>query len=90
MNKIKVSAVSYTNSKPFVYGLMHSGILDSIDLSLDIPSDCANKLIDNAIVFPNGRRTLVVKQVQQLIHLRAVCVLRKIGIAADVGKKDSG
>ncbi len=47
MNKIKVSAVSYTNSKPFVYGLMHSGILDKIELSLDIPSDCANKLIEN-------------------------------------------
>lgn len=28
---------------------MHSGILDSIDLSLDIPSDCANKLIDNQV-----------------------------------------
>ncbi|WP_276362121.1 menaquinone biosynthesis protein [Daejeonella sp. H1SJ63] len=49
MNKIKVSAVSYTNSKPFVYGLLHSGILESIELSLDIPSDCANKLIDNQV-----------------------------------------
>ena len=49
MNKIKVSAVSYTNSKPFVYGLMHSGILDQIELSLDIPSDCAKKLIDNQV-----------------------------------------
>lgn len=45
LNKIKISAVSYTNTKPFVYGLMHSGISDQIDLSLDIPSDCANKLI---------------------------------------------
>ena len=49
MNKIKVSAVSYTNSKPFVYGLLHSGILDQIELSLDIPSDCANKLIENKV-----------------------------------------
>lgn len=46
MNKIKISAVSYTNSKPFVYGLTHSGIIDKIDLSLDIPSDCAIKLIE--------------------------------------------
>lgn len=45
MNKIRVSAVSYTNTKPFVYGLQHSGILDQIDLSLDIPSDCAAKVI---------------------------------------------
>lgn len=49
MNKIKVSAVSYTNSKPFVYGLMHSGILAQIDVSLDIPSDCAYKLINNQV-----------------------------------------
>lgn len=49
MNKIKVSAVSYTNSKPFVYGIMNSGILDQIDLSLDIPSVCANKLIENQV-----------------------------------------
>lgn len=49
MNKIKVSAVSYTNSKPFVYGLMHSGILDQIELSLDVPSDCASKLIENKV-----------------------------------------
>lgn len=47
MNKIRVSAVSYTNTKPFVYGLRHSGIINNIDLSLDIPSDCANKLINN-------------------------------------------
>ena len=49
MNKIKISAVSYTNSKPFVYGLRHSGILNQIDLSLDNPSDCASKLIDNKV-----------------------------------------
>lgn len=46
MNKIKVSAVSYTNSKPFVYGLTHSGILEQVDLTLDNPSECATKLIN--------------------------------------------
>ncbi|WP_026898318.1 menaquinone biosynthetic enzyme MqnA/MqnD family protein [Daejeonella oryzae] len=49
MNKIKISAVSYTNTKPFVYGLTHSEIINKIDLSLDIPSTCANKLIDNQV-----------------------------------------
>ncbi len=49
MNKIKISAVSYTNTKPFVYGITHSPIIDQVDLSLDIPSDCANKLIDNQV-----------------------------------------
>jgi chorismate dehydratase len=47
LNKIKVSAVSYTNTRPFVYGILHSGILDKIELSLDIPSVCASKLIEN-------------------------------------------
>jgi chorismate dehydratase len=42
--KVKVSVVSYLNSKPFVYGLQHSELLKKIDLSLDIPSTCASKL----------------------------------------------
>ena len=45
--KMRVSAVSYTNAKPFVYGLKQ--LNDQIDLSLDIPSDCADKLINNQI-----------------------------------------
>ncbi len=45
MNKIKVSAVSYTNTKPFIYGIEHADVLEQIELSLDIPSDCAAKLI---------------------------------------------
>lgn len=49
MSIIKVSAVSYTNSKPFVYGLTHSGISEKINLSLDIPSMCAFKLINNEV-----------------------------------------
>ena len=49
MNKIKISAVSYTNTKPFVYGITHSDIINQIDLSLDIPSTCANKLIDKQV-----------------------------------------
>ncbi len=48
-NLIKISAVSYTNTRPFVYGLMHSGISDQIELSLDIPSECAHKLINNQV-----------------------------------------
>ena len=49
MNKIKISAVAYTNTKPFIYGLKHSAVLDQIDLSLDIPTDCAAKLIDGTV-----------------------------------------
>lgn len=49
MEKIKISAVSYTNTKPFIYGLQHSPVLEQIDLSLDIPADCAKKLIENQV-----------------------------------------
>lgn len=49
MSKIRVSAVSYTNTEPFNYGLQHSEVLNKIDLSFDHPSDCAQKLIDDEV-----------------------------------------
>ncbi len=49
MDKIRISAVSYTNTKPFIYGLQHSNIPEKIELSLDNPTDCAQKLIDNVV-----------------------------------------
>ena len=44
MDKIKISAITYLNTKPFMYGIMHSKFRDMIELSLDIPSVCADKL----------------------------------------------
>lgn len=49
MNKIRISAVSYTNTKPFLYGIQHTDIINKIDLSLDMPADCAQKLIDDVV-----------------------------------------
>ncbi|GGG98514.1 hypothetical protein GCM10007415_37640 [Parapedobacter pyrenivorans] len=49
MEKVKVSAVSYTNTTPFIYGLQHSGIIAQLVLSLDVPSMCAHKLIHNEV-----------------------------------------
>jgi chorismate dehydratase len=49
LSKIKISAVSYTNTKPFIYGLEHDDVLQQIDLSLDIPSECAAKVIDGRV-----------------------------------------
>lgn len=42
--KIRVSAISYLNTAPFVYGLQHSDILENIDITFDYPSECARKL----------------------------------------------
>jgi chorismate dehydratase len=48
MNKIKITAVSYLNTKPLLYGILQHPIEKSIDLSLDIPSVCAEKLRSGA------------------------------------------
>jgi chorismate dehydratase len=42
---IRISAISYLNSLPFAWCLEHSAIMDEIELSYDIPSQCADKLI---------------------------------------------
>jgi len=42
---MRLSAVSYLNTKPFIYGLFRSDLASEIDLSLDIPSVCAQKLL---------------------------------------------
>jgi chorismate dehydratase len=48
MSIIKVSCVSYLNSQPFIYGLKNNAIINEIDLSLDVPSVCAQKLLSGA------------------------------------------
>jgi chorismate dehydratase len=49
VKKIRISAVSYTNTKPFLHGIKNTPVIDQIDLSLDIPADCAQKLIDDKV-----------------------------------------
>ncbi len=49
MSKIRISAVSYLNSLPFVYGLNHSALKNECEISLDIPSVCAEKLINGNV-----------------------------------------
>ncbi len=44
MKKLKVSAVSYLNTKPFLYGLENSELFQDIDLELHIPSEGADCL----------------------------------------------
>jgi len=45
MNPIRITAVSYYNTLPFIYGLTRSGLLSGFELSLDVPSECARKII---------------------------------------------
>lgn len=46
MDKLKVVAVSYLNTKPLLYGLLRSPLASQLDLSLQIPSACAQRLRD--------------------------------------------
>jgi len=46
---LKISAVSYLNTIPFVHGLKQSELIKTIDLQLDYPSICADKLISGAV-----------------------------------------
>ncbi len=45
MNNIKVSAVSYLNTKPLLYGIFNHPVYEQIELSLDVPSICAQKFV---------------------------------------------
>ena len=46
---LKISAVSYLNTFPFVYGILKSGHLNDFHLDLDVPSACAEKLKNNKV-----------------------------------------
>ena len=48
---LKISAVSYLNTIPFIHGLKQSELIKTIDLQLDYPSICADKLINGTVDF---------------------------------------
>lgn len=47
--KVKISIVEYLNSKPFLQGL-NKFLTKKVDVSLDIPSVCAQKVISKEVV----------------------------------------
>jgi len=47
--RLKISVVSYLNSKAFVLALKNSPLSDQFEISLDIPSDCATKLLNDQV-----------------------------------------
>jgi len=50
MKKIKISAVSYLNTYPFLYGILQDKVLMSqIELTTDYPALCAEKLKNNIV-----------------------------------------
>jgi chorismate dehydratase len=49
MDKIRISAVKYANTYPFIYGLTESGFDKEVILETDHPADCAAKLINGTV-----------------------------------------
>lgn len=48
-DRIRISAVKYANTYPFIYGLTESGFDRKVILTTDHPADCAAKLIDGQV-----------------------------------------
>ena len=50
MNKVKIAAVSYINTFPFIYGIEKSGYLNELyEMQIEIPSKCAEYLMEDKV-----------------------------------------
>lgn len=78
---VKISIVGYTNTIPFVYGLRHFFSEKEIDLSLDIPSLCAEKTV-------NGKADIGLMPAAMLSRYPDLKIASDFCIGA-VGKVDS-
>ena len=47
--KIRISAVNFANTYPFIYGLTETGFDRKVILTTDHPADCASKLISGKV-----------------------------------------
>lgn len=47
--KVRISAVRYANTFPFLYGIEATGFGKEADITTDHPSDCAKKLINGSV-----------------------------------------
>lgn len=74
--RIRVSCVSYLNSLPFIYGLQQHPISEQIELTTDIPSSGARKMID-------GTADLGLLPVAVLPMIPKAIILKPYGIGAD-------
>jgi len=72
-NKFNIAAVSYLNTKPLLYGLLNNPISENLNLILDIPSECANKLIQGKVdlaLIP----TAVIPQIPNAVLFSNYCI----------------
>lgn len=75
-DKIRISAVKYANTYPFIYGLKESGFDKRSILETDHPADCATKLI-------NGKVDIGLIPVAALPSLKEYYIISKYCIGAN-------
>jgi len=76
MDKIRISAVKYANTYPFIWGLKESGFDKQVILETDHPADCAAKLI-------SGRADIGLIPVAALPLVRHYKIISDYCIGAD-------
>lgn len=75
-DKIKVGAVSYLNTKPLLYGIEQSGLLNEMELCLKYPSQLAQQLM-------NGELDLALLPVAAINRIENAKIVSDYGIAAN-------
>ena len=75
-NKIKVAAVSYLNSKPLLYGIEHSEVMNGIEMVVDYPSQLAKRLQEGSI-------DLALLPVAAMKDISGARIISDYGIASD-------
>ena len=76
MEKINVTAVSYLNTRPFLYGIEQSPIINEVNLSREIPSVVADNLI-------RGISSVGLVPVAVLQEIRNAHIISDYGICSD-------
>lgn len=74
--KIKVAAVSYLNTKPLLYGIERSGVMDDIELVVNYPSELAKSL-------QNGSIDVALLPVAAMNGIEGAHIISDYGIASD-------
>ena len=75
-DKIKVAAVSYLNTKPLLYGIERSDVMNDMDLILNYPSKLAQSLQDGSI-------DMALLPVAAMPGIEGARIVGDYGIAAD-------
>lgn len=76
MSKIKVAAVSYLNTKPLLWGIERSPVMEEIDLLLDYPANLAQALLEDKI-------DMALMPVAAMPGIPGARIVADYGIAAD-------